>query len=70
MSENTLPETPRELREQADQLIKEARARMKAAPREPIPAVSNALTAEAYGLENEAKSLYDQADLIERQATR
>ena len=58
--------TPQELREQADRLIEDACANVKAAPREPI--YRHELIAEAYELNNEARRLYAQAHRIERQA--
>lgn len=58
--------TPRELREQADRLIEDACANVKAAPREPV--FGDELIAEAYEMNNEARRLYRQAHRIERQA--
>ena len=60
--------TPQELREQANRLIEDACANVKAAPREPI--YRHELIAEAYELNNEARRLYNQADHLERKARR
>lgn len=68
MSENTLPETPRELREQADRLIEDACANVKAAPREPV--FGDELIAEAYEMNNEARRLYAEAGWLEQEAKR